>query len=100
MDDYKWTDIHFPLSAVNAGMFAISAAEGDPGMMAFNGGLFALNAGLATSGRKDELKADAAEVKDASLGSVYDRALKEGIMEASNEIEVERGRRTSERRVC
>lgn len=100
MENYKWTDMHFPLSVFNAGMFAISALEGDPDMMAFNGGLFALNAGLATSGRKGEIRDGAGEVREKALEKIYDSTMKERVAKTSSETEVEYGRRTSGRRIC
>ena len=100
MTDYKASDIHFPLSAVNAGMIAASALEGDAGMMAFNGGLLALNGSLAVGGRKDEIREGLSKTPEKTLGGVYDFALKDDMVGRIGDVEADPGSRTSGRRIC
>lgn len=100
MTDYKASDIHFPLSAVNAGLLAASALEGDAGMMAFNGGLLALNGSLAIGGRKDEIEEGLSKAPEKTLGEVYDLVLKDDMVRRINDLETDPGSRTSGRRIC
>lgn len=97
MDDYKWTDLHFPLSALNAGMMAVGAIGNDPEVMAYNGTLLAFNGGLAVSGRKDEIREEASEMSGKALGGVYDAALKDGVVGRIGDVEADPGSRTSGR---
>lgn len=100
MVDYKGSDIHFPLSAVNAGMMAVSAVDGNAEMMAFNGGLLALNGSLALGGRRDDIREVVSDMPGKALGSVYDAALKDDVVERISDIETDPGSRTSGRRIC
>lgn len=104
MTDYKPTDIHFPLSAVNVGMIAVSALDGNAELMAYNGGLLALNGSLALGGRKDEIREGLSEVPEKALGGVYDTALSDSVrdevLELSEEKKGGRGNQTSGRRIC
>lgn len=93
MVDYKPSDIHFPLSAVNAGMIAASAVEGDAGMMAFNGGLLALNGSVALGGRKDEIREGLSEAPEKALGRVYDTALRDSVREDVLKVSEKKGGR-------
>lgn len=97
MTDYKASDIHFPLSAVNVGMMAASAVEGDAGMMTFNGGLLALNGGLALEGRKEDIRRIFSETPEKALNGVYDTALRDDMVERISEVETDPGSRTSGR---
>ncbi|MEF8880387.1 MAG: hypothetical protein V5A72_00975 [Candidatus Nanohaloarchaea archaeon] len=94
MKNYKWSDNHFGLAGINAGMVAFNALDGNPGIAALNAGLFPLNMGLALKGREEEVAKLKKEAPEKALGSVYDATLKDQVSEA------EYGRQTSGRRVC
>lgn len=100
MTDFKPTDIHFPLSAVNAGMLAAGVIEGDASMMALNGGLLTLNGGIAVGGRRNEIKESLSEAPEKALGSVYDSAVKNKLKGRISDVETDPGSRMSGRGIC
>ena len=100
MNDYKVSDMHFPLAALNIGLTSYWALEGDATMIGFNGGLAAMNGGIALSGRKDEIREGLSEAPDKALEGLYDVVVKEGVVERISGREVEPGSRTSGRRIC
>lgn len=104
MEQYKWSDNHFGLAGINAGMVAFSALEGEAGMAAFNAGLIPLNMGLALKGREQEIRELREEAPQKALRGLYDGVLKgsvkDELREISREKEGGRGNQTSGRRIC
>jgi len=100
MVDYRWSDNHFGLAGINAGMMAFSALEGEAGMAAFNAGLIPLNMGLALKGREEEISELRRDVPEKALNKVYDAALRDNMVERIGDVETDPGSRTSGRRIC
>lgn len=100
MNDYKISDIHFPLAALNVGLTSYWALEGDGAMIGFNGGLAVMNGGIAVSGRRDEISEGLERSPNRVLEGLYDVALKDRVVERISGTEVEPGSRTSGRRIC